>query len=173
MWGFRRENVEQFVGGGGADDVVLLDGRPNPDYPIAYSPVTGPGMHGPDSAILFQTGAYPETDDGRQWSMEQGVGRSPGQQWPHMPHREQYSFDKEQAHGFGISEDNTANLPVESNANPIVGRAERAGWVLPGPAGGITYYYGQTVAQHQVPVDPISVQAPSTVPYSALAEVPA
>lgn len=26
-------------------------------------------------------------------SAEQGIGRSPGQRWPHMPHVEQYNYD--------------------------------------------------------------------------------
>jgi hypothetical protein len=173
MFGALKAAVGALVDGGGADDVVQLDGRVRGDYAIAYSPVTGPEMHGPDSAILFQTGAYPETDDGRQYSMEQGMGRSPGQQWPHMPHREQYSFDKAGVPGVGIMEDGTAELPVESNANPVVGKYERAGWVLPGPATGIAYYYGQYVSQHEPQVDPVSTGMPSTVPYTSLAEVPA
>lgn len=151
----------------------FLNQNARPDYAIAYSPVTGPDMRGLPNVQLFQTGAYPETDDGRQYSMEQGIGRAPGQQWPRQVHREQYSFDKQQIQGFGIMEDGTADLPVESNANPIVGKAERAGWVLPGPSTGISYYYGQYVSQHEPKVDPISLEAPSTVPYTALTEVPA
>lgn len=139
---------------------------------LALSPVTGPDMYGLPNIQLFQTGAYPETDDGRQYSMEQGIGRSPGQTWPHMPHREQYNFDN-QIVGVGIMENSTADLPAESGANPLVPREERAGWVLPGPAGGIAYYYGQYVSQHEPKVDPISLEVPATTPYTALTEVPA
>jgi hypothetical protein len=167
-------DASPFTGEANSDDGVFWpQGNPRPDYAIAYSPVTGADMRGLPNIQLFQTGAYPERDDGPQWSIEQGIGRSPGQQWPHQVHREQYSFDKQQVQGFGIMEDGTADLPVESNANPIVGRPERAGWVLPGPAGGISYYYGQYVDQHEVKVDPISTEVPGTVPYTALTEVPA
>jgi hypothetical protein len=150
----------------------FLNEKARPDFALALSPVTGPEMYGLPNIQLFQTGAYPETDDGRQYSMEQGIGRSPGQQWPHMPHREQYSFDKMQHLGYGIMEDGTMDLPLESNANPIVGKEERAGWVLPGPQTGISYYYGQYVSQHEPKVDPISTEVPGTTPYTTLTEVP-
>jgi hypothetical protein len=167
-------DASPFTGEGNSDDGVFWpNGDPRPDYAIAYSPVTGSDMRGLPNIQLFQTGAYPERDDGPQWSMEQGIGRAPGQQWPRQVHREQYSFDKQQVQGFGIMEDGTADLPVESNANPIVGRQERTGWVLPGPAGGISYYYGQYVDQHDPKVDPISTEVPGTMPYTALTEVPA
>lgn len=168
------DDASPFVGGPNSDDGVFFpDGSARPDYAIAYSPVTGADMRGLPNIQLFQTGAYPERDDGPQWSYEQGIGRAPGQQWPRQVHREQYSFDKQQVQGFGIMEDGTANLPVESNANPIVGKAERAGWILPGPQGGISYYYGQYVTQHEPKVDPVSTEIPYSAPYTSLTEVPA
>jgi hypothetical protein len=168
------KDASPFVAGPNSPDGIFWpDGGARPDYAIALSPVTGADMVGLPNVQLFQTGSYPERDDGPQWSMEQGIGRAPGQQWPRQVHREQYSFDKMQAQGFGIMEDGTADLPVESNANPIVGKPERAGWILPGPAGGIAYYYGQTVSQHEVKPDPISLETPGSVPYTALTEVPA
>lgn len=167
------QDASSFVEGGEPETFTWLNRKARPDYGIAYSPVTGPDMYGMPNVQLFQTGAYPARDDGPQWSYEQGIGRAPGQQWPHMPHREQYSFDKAGIAGVGIMEDGSADLPVDSNANPIVGKAERAGWVLPGPAGGIAYYYGQYVSQHEPKVDPTSLESPYSTPYTTLTEVPA
>lgn len=166
-------DASEFVDGGEPESFTWLDRRARPDYGIAYSPVTGPDMVGMPNVQLFQTGAYPDRDDGPQWSMEQGIGRAPGQQWPRQVHREQYSFDKQQIQGFGIMEDGTADLPEDSNANPIVGKTERTGWILPGPAGGIAYYYGQDVSQHEPKVDPTSTEVPYATPYTTLSEVPA
>lgn len=170
MFGLGSKRDDSFVGGPN-EDCYFPDGRVRTQT-LALSMVTGADMYGEPNIQLFQTGAYPETDDGRQYSMDQGIGRSPGQQWPHMPHREQYNYDNNVV-GVGIMEDSTADLPVESNANPIVGKFERAGWVLPGPAGGVSYYYGQYVSQHEPKVDPISIGAPDSTPYTAIAEVPA
>jgi hypothetical protein len=164
--------VEALVGGGGEDGYFPNGLQPqNDQLPISYSPVTGPEMHGPDNQQLFQTGAYPARDDGPQYSWDQGLGRSPGQTWPHMPHREQYAFDKEQAVGFGTMEDGSADLPADSNANPLLGKAERAGWAMMGPAIA-GEYYAQEVHQHQWYPEPISVENAPAIPLVGVAEVP-
>lgn len=170
MFDALRKAAQSFVAGPN-EDCFFPDGRVRSNG-LALSPVTGADMYGLPNVQLFQTGAYPETDDGRQYSMEQGIGRSPGQTWPHMPHREQYNFES-LCNMTGIMEQGTADLPAESGANPLIPRFERAGWVLPGPAGGVSYYYGQYVSEHEVKPDPISTEMPSTVPYTAIAEVPA
>jgi len=128
---------------------------------LMLSPVTQPEpMHGPDNDQLFQTGAYPERDDGPQWSREQGIGRSPGQQWPHMPHVEQYNF--------------VTSSEISWQDGSIAGHAGvRTGWALAGPGGQPRYYYGQYPDQHVPTNDPISVEVPGTVPYQSLAQVPA
>lgn len=145
------------------------DGRVASDR-LALSPVTMPEMYGTPSAILFQTGAYPERDDGPQYSWDQGDGRSPGQRWPHMPHREQYNFESPIL-GAGIMEGSTADLPADSNANPLLGKAERAGWTPLGPALA-GQYYGQWVNQHQGWVEPVTIDNAPTIPLTDVAAVP-
>jgi hypothetical protein len=134
-----------------------------------YSPVTGSDMYGVPEDHLFQTGAYPERDDGPQYSMEQGMGRAPGQDWPHMPIREQFSFESTQ-NMSGLMEDTTADLPADSNANPLLGKAERAGWAMLGPALA-GQYYAQEVHEHQWWPEPIPISVPDTAPLTALASV--
>lgn len=173
LFGFlagRREDVAHFSAPETADG-YFPDGRVA-NNSAQLSPVTGSDMPGVPNVQQFQTGAYPARDDGPQYSWDQGLGRSPGQQWPHMPHREQYSFDKEQVLGFGSMEDGTADLPADSNANPLLGKAERQGWTPLGPAIA-GQYYGQEVNQHQWYPEPVPIMEHPAVPLSGIAEVQA
>jgi hypothetical protein len=133
------------------------------------SPVTGSGPYGEPVQLLFQTGAYPVRDDGPQYSYDQGLGRSPGQQWPHRAIREQFSYESS-TNMSGIMEDATAMLPADSNANPLLGKAERAGWAMLGaPIAG--QYYAQEVHEHHWWPEPIPIMVADSAPLTALAEV--
>lgn len=115
----------------------------------AFSPITNPKPGpGPDNIQLFQT-LEPDPPQ----SAEQGIGRSPGQRWPHMPHVSQSSFE---------SLTNMADHPTDAMAL----RPERQGWSAP-------VYFEQAVNQHHVfPVPVIIEQAPTHV-YAQLGGVPA
>lgn len=136
---------------------------------MQYSPVTGSAPYGEPVQLLFQTGAYPARDDGPQYSWDQGMGRSPGQQWPHRAIREQFSYESG-TNMSGIMEDGTADLPSDSNANPLLGKAERAGWAMLGPALA-GEYYAQEVHQHQWYPEPITITVPENETLTALATV--
>lgn len=134
------------------------------------SPVSGADMYGVPVDVAFQTGAYPEIDDGRQDSWDQGLGRSPGQQWPHMPIREQFSFEST-TNMSGIMEDGTADLPADSDANPTLGKAERQGWAMLGPALS-GQFYQQDIAEHYWWDEPIVTEVAPSQPLQAISEVP-
>jgi hypothetical protein len=70
----------------------------------------------------------------------------------------------------GIMEDGTAELPSDSNANPLLGKAERAGWAMLGPALA-GEYYGQEVHGRMWYPEPIPIAVPQSAPLTALAEV--
>lgn len=108
-------------------------------------PVTQPEpMHGPDNIQLFQS----PPDPPRQ-SDEQGVGRSPGQRWPHMPHPLPFNLD---------SLTNMAWHPGE------VVVPERQGWSAP-------VYYQQAVGSHHVFPSPIIIADAPSLTYSGLGVV--
>lgn len=133
------------------------------------SPVTGSGPFDIPEDIPFQSGAYPYRDDGPQWSWEQGEGKAPGFEWPHWTIREQFSFESS-TNMSGIMEDGTAELPADSNANPLLGKAERQGWAMLGPA--ISgEYFGQEVHGRMWYPEPIPIQVAPNVPLTAIAEV--
>jgi hypothetical protein len=114
---------------------------------VQLSPVTQPEpMHGPDNVQLFQSMPDPPRE-----SDEQGIGRSPGQRWPHMPHVEQYSFD---------SLANAAWHPGE------VAPRDEQGWSAP-------MYYEQAVGSHHVWPGPVAITDPSTQVYTDIASVSA
>lgn len=159
-----RENVTEYADPQ-AGNGYFPDGRVA-NNSLWLSPVSGARV--PED-IPFQTGAYPERDDGPQYSWDQGMGRSPGQDWPHGEIREQFSFESTQ-NMSGIMEDGTANLPADSNANPLLGKAERAGWAMLGPAIA-GEYYAQEVHQHMWWPEPVPIAVPESAPLTALAEV--
>lgn len=162
----KRTPIEQFSAPVGED--YFPDGRVA-NNSCWLSPVTGSDMYGEPVEVTFQTGAYPPRDDGPQHSWDQGLGRAPGQQWPHMPIREQFSFESS-TNMSGIMEDSTAELPSDSNANPLLGKSERAGWAMLGPALA-GEYYAQGVHEHEWIPEPISIELPPTYPLTALGEV--
>jgi hypothetical protein len=115
----------------------------------SFSPITNPEPgHGPDNIQLFQT-----LEPLPPQSAEQGIGRSPGQRWPHMPHVEQYSF---------ASLTNQSDHPTDLQAT----RPERQGWSAP-------VYYEQAVSQHHVFPMPILIDQAPTHVYAQLGGVPA
>jgi len=147
---------------------------------LALSPVTQgePPQRGPDNMQLFQSSYSVEpggglVDDPVVWSREQGVGRSPGQQWPHMPKVEQYNF--EATTGIAWHDGEMYDVPADSAGHPVVHKLQQDGWTLPGPRfeSGGAYYYGQGPTQHRWLNEPISVGTPQTMSYSAMTEVPA
>lgn len=157
------------VDGGGTDPAAgyFPDTRVANDS-LWLNPVTGSDMYGEPVEVAFQTGAYPARDDGPQWSWDQGMGRSPGQQWPHMPIREQFNYDSAIMQG-DIMEEDTANLPVDANDNPTVGKSERQGWAMLGPAISGEYYEQENTQQYIL--DPIAIGEAGTMPWTAAAEV--
>jgi hypothetical protein len=162
--GFGRDKVEQFSNPPTGEG-YFPNGRVANES-MQYSPVSGYRV--PED-IPFQTGAYPERDDGPQYSWDQGLGRSPGQDWPHRSIREQFSFESS-TNMSGPLEDGTADLPADSNANPLLGKAERAGWAMLGPALA-GEYFGQEVHDRMWYPEPIAIAVPDSAPLSALAEV--
>jgi hypothetical protein len=113
---------------------------------IALSPVTQPDlergpMHGPPDPIFWQT-----PPDFERPGDEQGIGRSPGQRWPHHPHVEQYSFDS------------LAGIGWHGTDEP---RPERAGWSAP-------VYYEQLTDQHHLWPVPMVVEAAPSMSYTQL-----
>lgn len=161
---FGRDKVEQFSDPPTGDG-YFPDGRVANES-LQLSPVSG---HRVPVKLLFQTGAYPARDDGPQHSWDQGMGRSPGQDWPHRSIREQFSFEST-TNMSGIMEDGTADLPSDSNANPLLGKAERQGWAMMGPALA-GEYYAQGVHQHQWWPEPVPIATPPSAPLTALAEI--
>jgi hypothetical protein len=164
----RREKVEDFANPPTGEG-YFPDGRVAQNS-MQLNPVSSSDHYGVPEDHLFQTGAYPARDDGPQYSWDQGLGRSPGQQWPHKSIREQFSYESIM-NMSGIMEDGTADLPADSNANPLLGKAERAGWAMLGPdlSG---QYFAQEVHQHQWFPEPITIPVPETAPLTALGEVP-
>ena len=109
------------------------------------SPVTQPDpMHGPDNIQLFQS----PPDPPRQ-SAEQGMGRSPGQRWPHQTHVSQANYDQLSNMGWHPGE----VVPVE-----------RYGWSAP-------LYYEQAVGSHHVWPVPIVINEAPGSPYTGLSGV--
>lgn len=161
-----REPVEQFSNPEG--DAYFPDGRVA-NNSMQLSPVTGAGPFDIPEEIPFQSGAYPYRDDGPQWSWTQGDGRSPGFQWPNWTIREQFSYESA-TNMSGIMEDGTAELPADSNANPLLGKAERQGWAMLGPAIA-GEYYGQEVHGRMWWPEPIPIEVAPTVPLTAIASV--
>lgn len=164
---FRKVKVGEFVEPAPVEG-YYPDGRVA-NNSLYLSPVTDSGPYGQPLQIPFQTGAYPARDDGPQYSWDQGLGRSPGQQWPHRAIRQQFSYESA-TNQSGIMEDGTAELPADSNANPLLGKAERAGWAMLGPALA-GEYYAQEVHQHYWIPEPISIEVPDSYPLTALARV--
>lgn len=133
---------------------VLIPGDYGPEGHVAsrgpdnLSPVTQPvPMHGPPN--MQQMTGVP--DNPRQ-SDEQGMGRSPGQRWPHMPRAIPFNFDS------------LTNMGWNGEAIPLV-LPTRQGWSAP-------LFYEQYGQRYEWPL-PISTQIPQSIPYSAVAEVPA
>lgn len=164
---FRREKVSEFSDPAPENGYFPNGGVANNS--LWYSPVTESGPYGQPLQIPFQTGAYPARNDGPQYSWDQGLGRSPGQQWPHRAIRQQFSFEST-TNMSGIMEDGTAELPADSNANPLLGKAERAGWAMLGPALA-GEYYAQEVHEHFWIPEPVTIPVPDTFPLTALAHV--
>ena len=163
-------DLSVLIDGGGTDPIAgYFPNTRVANDSLWLNPVSGADMYGAPVEVPFQTGAYPERDDGPQWSYDQGMGRSPGQQWPHMPIREQYNFDRFNLAG-DVMEDSTANLPADSNGNPLLGKSERQGWAMLGP-GLAGEYYEQDNSQHMYVLDPIAIGIPGTMPWTAAAEV--
>jgi hypothetical protein len=81
---------------GGTEDVYALIAGPNNAQaqnlgPLFYVPVwqAEPAGLGPPNQQQFQSG---HTQNVKQNpSAEQGIGRSPGQRWPHYPHVQQFN----------------------------------------------------------------------------------
>lgn len=114
---------------------------------VAFSPVSQT-----DSPNAIQAQDAP--DPTRQ-SDEQGVGRSPGQQWPHMRHVEQFNFASLAVSGWAGAEG--------ARENQDVNRSVRQGWSMP-------VYYEQR-GQHYLWPAPISIsQAPSQA-YTTLVDL--
>lgn len=117
------------------------DGPPVSDF-IRFSPVTDPNAgHGPENVQLFML-----PPQAPMQSLEQGVGRSPGQQWPHMPHVTQFNFD---------SLSNMGEHPYALNG-------ERYGWSAP-------VFYQQQPGQHYGVSGPIAIPVAPTVSYTEVA----
>jgi hypothetical protein len=117
--------------------VYFPDGGPVSKQ-VAHSPVS---QYDEPNAIQAQ-----EAPDPIRQSDEQGIGRSPGQQWPHMRHTEQFNFASLAGAGWSGSE----GAREDQNVN----RAARQGWSAP-------VYYEQR-GQHYLWPAPVSVdQAPS------------
>lgn len=114
---------------------------------IAFSPVS---QYDAPNAIQAQ-----DAPDKIRPSDEQGIGRSPGQQWPHMRHAEQFN------HAQLCS--GTSDVERGPNLGALVNRAARQGWSAP-------VFYEQR-RQHYVWPVPISIdQAPSRQ-YTTLANL--
>lgn len=146
------------------DEAYFPDGRVA-SRGQAMSPVTQPvPMHGPPNMQTVHSPYSPSTPHDPPVESElEGFGRSPGQQWPHMPHVEQYSFDS--ASGIGWH---------DTHPDAFGDRIERQGWALAGPDGAgrdNSYYYGQGLVREPWN-EPIAVEVPGTMPYTALTEVP-
>lgn len=126
------------------------DGQRANSRASATSIVTQPfAEHGPHNAQLMQTMPNPPVQ-----SDEQGFGRSPGQQWPHMPRALTFNFDQ------------LANARFRDGGPAVIQQYERQGWSAPD-------YYQQAVDQHHVFPMPISIEQAPTSPYTAIAQVPA
>lgn len=123
------------------------------------NPVTGADMYGAPVEVEFQTGAYPPRDDGPQHSWDQGLGRSPGQQWPHMPIRQQFAFE---------SSTNMSGIMEDTGALREVHASERDGWALGGPAALGEMHYEQDPGEHQWIPDPISIENVPAIPMTDL-----
>lgn len=157
------------------DDAYYPDGQVA-HFGLSLSPVSQgePPERGPDNRQQFQSAYAVDpaggiVDDPVVWSREQGVGRSPGQQWPHMPHVVQLNFEST----TGIAwHDGMVGVPADSEGSPWLHASPRQGWALTGPQAGGTYYYGQGPAQHRWVDEPISIGLPSTRSYTEMTEVP-
>lgn len=115
------------------------------------SPVTqgAPPMHGPPNQQQFQA-----SPDRLRDSDVQGIGRSPGQQWPHMPFVEQVNFDQ-LAHALP-----SGMYPIGMDPNPDTAQ----GWSIP-------RFYEQWSNQRHVWPVPIAIKDPRTRSYTSLAAV--
>lgn len=131
-----------------ANPVYYPDGRVA-SRGVMLSPVTQspPAMHGAPNVQQFQA-----APDKLRQSDVQGIGRSPGQTWPHMPHVQQFNFDQ------------LGNMADHQNG--AVDRPEAWGWSIP-------RYYEQSIHGKHVWPMPVAIADPRTRTYTSLATLPA
>lgn len=109
----------------------------------AFSPLTsldGDPGHGANNVQIF-----PMAPDPPRQSAEQGRGRSPGQQWPHMPHVLPF------------------NLLSLSNMgwHPYTELPERVGWSAP-------TFYEQSPYDHFGVMGPVALQVAPSMTYTEM-----